>query len=165
MVTLIRTNPITIRPDHNIDLPNDSSITINIPSKVKESWICDADDFLLRVNGEYQTIAPPTDNTIQDGQAVISADKLKIRVSSPETLAVGEEHTYEIWFWLRPESWSAMTAAEKAPWVAGTDITSQCDFKAPNSIDVRKNIFEGLHVDKYGNEQAYIKVSLHITKK
>jgi len=140
-------------------------IILDIPTDIDREWILDADDFAIRVDGAYLEHPDPVNNQLELNGVKITEDNLRITVSGTDKLEKGKEYTYEVWLWVRPESWAAFTDAEKAAWVAGdgegTDITDKCTIGVPEGFTVRKNVYTGLSGHK---DTPYIKVSIHIVK-
>lgn len=140
-------------------------IILDIPTDIDREWILDADDFAIRVDGAYLEHPDPVNNQLELNGVKITEDNLRITVSGTDKLEKGKEYTYEVWLWVRQESWAAFTDAEKAAWVAGdgegTDITDKCTIGVPEGFTVRKNVYTGLSGHK---DTPYIKVSIHIVK-
>lgn len=173
--------------------PGEGDIVIEIPTWVVDDYILRADDFAIRVNGEYMEDIAVAGNTASLGNIQIVDDKLTITVSglSEESILVGNDYTYEIWMWVNNSTLlndgtggygPLFDDAKYAEWVDpandpysddpfGCDITSLLTDEqaySPAGYVVRYNVYRGLsgHVDSatgYG-DTPYIKVSIHVQR-
>lgn len=151
----------------NVNDPTDV-ITVTIPTDISREWFLEADDFAIRVDGEYLEHVIPVENKVEMANVKISERNLVISVENVKNLdfSTKKEYTYEVWLWVKEESWQSFTAAEKETWVSGdthgTDITNASVAKGPEGYEIRYNVYKGLGGQK---NTPYIKVSVHVTKK
>lgn len=148
-----------------------------IPDNIQRSWFCEADDFGIRLNGEYQTIdfadtitgIDFTVNRMQSDPFVLAEsnlplagtgapDNIKVAVYNLPNLNVGDEYTYETWLWANDD------AVDLGTWQE--DITEECapvyaPTNDPEHFSIRYNVYKGVN---NGGAVAYIKVSIHIVK-
>lgn len=157
--------------------PGDGNIVIEIPTWVVDDYILRADDFAIRVNGEYFEDITVEGNIASLGDIQIVDDRLTITVSglSEESILPGNDYTYEVWMWVNNSTLlddgtgnygPLFDAAKYAEWVNptnpedpysdddyGCDITSMISpdqVWSPAGYVVRYNVYRGLngHVDK-----------------
>lgn len=157
--------------------PGDGDIVIEIPTWVVDDYTLRADDFAIRVNGEYVEDIKVADNTASLGDIQIVDDKLTITVSglSEENILPGKDYTYEVWMWVNNTTLlndgtggygPLFDVTKYAEWVNPTnpedpysDDDSGCDITSliapdkvwsPAGYVVRYNVYRGLsgHVDK-----------------
>lgn len=109
VVTINSDNTGECSPGFTIDEPEDpdtptgeGEIVIELPNGITEDYTLKADDFAIRVNGEYiEGIEVKGDTATLDGIQIID-DKLTITVSglSYEAIEDGNDYTYEVWLWV-----------------------------------------------------------------
>lgn len=157
--------------------PGDGDFVIEIPTWVVDDYTLRADDFAIRVNGEYVENIKVEGNTASLGDIQIVDDRLTITVSglSEENILPGNDYTYEVWMWVNNTTLlndgtggygPLFDAAKYAEWVNptnpedpysdddyGCDITSMISpdqVWSPAGYVVRYNVYRGLngHVDK-----------------
>lgn len=157
--------------------PGDGDIVIEIPTWVVDDYTLRADDFAIRVNGEYVEDIKVADNTASLGDIQIVDDKLTITVSglSEENILPGKDYTYEVWMWVNNTTLlndgtggygPLFDVTKYAEWVNPTnpedpysDDDSGCDITSliapdkvwsPAGYVMRYNVYRGLsgHVDK-----------------
>lgn len=173
--------------------PEDGQIVIKIPTFVVDEYTLRADDFAIRVNGEYMEDVAVSGNTASLGDIQIVDDNLTITVSglNEGSILEGKDYTYEVWLWVNNRTLlhdgtggygPLFDALKYAEWVNpdndpysdddfGCDITSLItDDQVYSSAGyvVRYNVYRGLsgYVDKttgYG-DTPYIKVSIHVQR-
>lgn len=109
VVTINSDNAGECSPGFTIDEPEDpdtptgeGDIEITLPTGITEDYTLKADDFAIRVNGEYiEGIEVKGDTATLDGIQIID-DKLTIKVSglSYDNIIAGNDYTYEVWLWV-----------------------------------------------------------------
>lgn len=96
-------------PGFTIDEPEDPDtptgegyIEITLPTGITEDYTLKADDFAIRVNGEYIEDIKVDGNTANLGDIQITDDNLTITVSglSYDNIIAGNDYTYEVWLWV-----------------------------------------------------------------
>lgn len=96
-------------PGFTIDEPEDpdtptgeGDIVIKLPTGITEDYTLKADDFAIRVNGEYIEDIKVDGNTANLGDIQITDDNLTITVSglSYDNIIAGNDYTYEVWLWV-----------------------------------------------------------------
>ena len=154
-------NPGFSDPDTDID----QEIVLEIPDGIEEEWFLKADDFAIRVNGQYQENIKVEDGVESLTGIKITEQNLKITVSGVENLSEKVDYTYEVWLWVSEETWTSFSDAERAAWIAGdghgSDISELCTVSVPEGFRVVKNVYKGLSGQ---GDTPYIKVSLHIVR-
>lgn len=169
------------------------NIVLEVPTWVVDDYTLRADDFAIRVNGEYLENLVVEGNTASLGDIRIVDDQLTLTVSglSEENILEGNDYTYEVWLWVNNHTLlndgtggygPLFDALKYAEWVNpendpyaddpyGCDITSLLEDEnvySPAGYVVRYNVYRGLsgHVDSatgYG-DTPYIKVSIHVQR-
>ena len=171
--------------------PGDGDIVIEVPTWVVDDYTLNADDFAIRVNGEYVDDITVEGNTASLGDIKIVDDNLTISLSgiSSENIKPGNDYTYEVWLWVNNRKLlddgtgaygPLFTAGMYEDWVNpdndpytddefGCDITSLLtddQVYSPAGYVVRYNVYRGLsgHVDAATGwgDTPYIKVSIHV---
>lgn len=145
----------------------DADVVLTIPTEIAaEEWFLKADDFAIRVDGQYQDVIQVKDGVTALEDIRLTEEDLKVAVKGVANLEADKDYTYEVWLWIDENTWlETFTDADRAAWVsgdgAGTDITEACTIVGPKGYTLRKNVYKGLsgHADT-----PYIKVSIHITK-
>lgn len=145
----------------------DADVILTIPTEIAaEEWFLKADDFAIRVDGQYQDVIQVKDGVTALEDIRLTEENLKVAVKGVANLEADKDYTYEVWLWIDENTWlETFTDADRAAWVsgdgAGTDITEACTIVGPKGYTLRKNVYKGLsgHADT-----PYIKVSIHITK-
>jgi len=133
-----------------IDKDGTDQFSITIP--VDRNLICDADDFLLRHDGEYVDIEKPIENnTVNEQKFHVKEKDMVVTVSELSKLEVGEEYTYETYLWVENlDGWTE------------DDITDLAIPSAyPEGYDIRYNVYKGIQGQ---GDTGYIKCSIHIIK-
>ena len=92
-------------PGFTIDEPEETGegdIVIKLPTGITEDYTLKADDFAIRVNGEYIEGIEVDGNTANLGDIQITDDNLTIKVSglSYDNIIAGNDYTYEVWLWV-----------------------------------------------------------------
>ena len=109
VVTINSDNAGECSPGFTIDEPEDpdtptgeSEIVVPIPTDILKEYTLKADDFAIRINGEYQEDIVPVDDEVTFGNIKITDDGLKITVSglSYDEILDGNDYTYEVWLWI-----------------------------------------------------------------
>ena len=174
--------------------PGDGNIVIEIPTWVVDDYILRADDFAIRVNGEYFEDITVEGNIASLGGIQIVDDRLTITVSglSEESILPGNDYTYEVWMWVNNSTLlddgtgnygPLFDAAKYAEWVDptypvkdpysddpfGCDVTSLLSDEqvySPAGYVVRYNVYRGLSgsVVDGYGDTPYIKVSIHVQR-
>lgn len=174
--------------------PGDGNIVIEIPTWVVDDYILRADDFAIRVNGEYFEDITVEGNIASLGDIQIVDDRLTITVSglSEESILPGNDYTYEVWMWVNNSTLlddgtgnygPLFDAAKYAEWVDptypvkdpysddpfGCDVTSLLSDEqvySPAGYVVRYNVYRGLSgsVVDGYGDTPYIKVSIHVQR-
>ena len=174
--------------------PGDGNIVIEIPTWVVDDYILRADDFAIRVNGEYFEDITVEGNIASLGGIQIVDDRLTITVSglSEENILPGNDYTYEVWMWVNNSTLlddgtgnygPLFDAAKYAEWVDptypvkdpysddpfGCDVTSLLSDEqvySPAGYVVRYNVYRGLSgsVVDGYGDTPYIKVSIHVQR-
>lgn len=174
--------------------PGDGNIVIEIPTWVVDDYILRADDFAIRVNGEYFEDITVEGNIASLGDIQIVDDRLTITVSglSEENILPGNDYTYEVWMWVNNRTLlddgtgnygPLFDAAKYAEWVDptypvkdpysddpfGCDVTSLLSDEqvySPAGYVVRYNVYRGLSgsVVDGYGDTPYIKVSIHVQR-
>ena len=174
--------------------PGDGNIVIEIPTWVVDDYILRADDFAIRVNGEYFEDITVEGNIASLGGIQIVDDRLTITVSglSEENILPGNDYTYEVWMWVNNRTLlddgtgnygPLFDAAKYAEWVDptypvkdpysddpfGCDVTSLLSDEqvySPAGYVVRYNVYRGLSgsVVDGYGDTPYIKVSIHVQR-
>ena len=174
--------------------PGDGNIVIEIPTWVVDDYILRADDFAIRVNGEYFEDITVEGNIASLGDIQIVDDRLTITVSglSEENILPGNDYTYEVWMWVNNSTLlddgtgnygPLFDAAKYAEWVDptypvkdpysddpfGCDVTSLLSDEqvySPAGYVVRYNVYRGLSgsVVDGYGDTPYIKVSIHVQR-
>lgn len=145
----------------------DADVVLTIPTEIAaEEWFLKADDFAIRVDGQYQDVIQVKDGVTALNDIRLTEEDLRVAVKGVSNLEVDKDYTYEVWLWIDENTWlETFTEADRTAWVsgdgAGTDITEACTIVGPKGYTLRKNVYKGLsgHADT-----PYIKVSIHITK-
>lgn len=145
----------------------DADVVLTIPTEIAaEEWFLKADDFAIRVDGQYQDVIQVKDGVTALEDIRLTEEDLKVAVKGVANLEADKDYTYEVWLWIDENTWlETFTDADRAAWVsgdgAGTDITEACTIVGPKGYTLRKNVYKGL--SGHANT-PYIKVSIHITK-
>ena len=148
-------------------------IPIKIDDIIDESYILKADDFAIRVNGDYMA-----DITIEEGSSAASLDGVEI-VNDALTIIIsglvdnpaiieGNDYTYECWIWVENKSllndgtggygplfdykmyedWANPEGDPDAEDPYGYDMTKRISetgqVKSPEGFVVRYNVYRGL---------------------
>lgn len=109
VVTINSDNAGECSPGFTIDEPEDpdtptgeSEIVVPIPTDILKEYTLKADDFAIRINGEYQEDIVPVDDEVTFGNIKITDDGLNITVSglSYDEILDGNDYTYEVWLWI-----------------------------------------------------------------
>lgn len=105
VVTINSDNAGECSPGFTIDEPEEtgeSEIVVPIPTDILKEYTLKADDFAIRINGEYQEDIVPVDDEVTFGNIKITDDGLKITVSglSYDEILDGNDYTYEVWLWI-----------------------------------------------------------------
>lgn len=164
MVVLLRSVPPQVYPETILTPPGDEPLIVKVPSKFDSELVCEADDFLVRVDGQYISGIIPDKNVVTVKNTIAVTDGLTLKLSSLKNIPAGKEYTYEIYLWILPENFNKLSTKLQDEFLAGTDISAKCETKCPSFItDFRKNVYEGVHIDKWGNREGYIKISVHVS--
>ena len=105
VVTINSDNAGECSPGFTIDEPEEtgeSEIVVPIPTDILKEYTLKADDFAIRINGEYQEDIVPVDDEVTFGNIKITDDGLNITVSglSYDEILDGNDYTYEVWLWI-----------------------------------------------------------------
>ena len=109
VVTINSDNAGECSPGFTIDEPEDpdtptgeGEIVVPIPTDILKEYTLKADDFAIRINGEYQKDIVPVDDEVTFGNIKITDDGLNITVSglSYDEILDGNDYTYEVWLWI-----------------------------------------------------------------
>lgn len=136
-------------------------VEITIPH-LENDWKLLADDFTIRLDGQYVADIRPVDNTVNHHDVIITENNLVVSVSDLQNLDNNHEYTYEVYLWIKPETWAAMDVAQKAAFINGADVEAVPTKYDAAKYEVRSNTFFGLSGQQ---DTPYVKISLHIVKK
>lgn len=109
VVTINSDNTGECSPGFTIDEPEDpdtptgdGEIVVPIPIDILKEYTLKADDFAIRINGEYQEDIKVDGNTAELKNIKITDNGLEITVSglSYEVIEDGNDYTYEVWLWI-----------------------------------------------------------------
>lgn len=144
------------------DEDRDHDLIIEIPNDIDQEWIAKADDFAIRIDGQYQDAVIPENNVVELNGIEVSEEGLVITLSGLENQEEDKEYTYELWLWVTEDSWNNFTEEQKKSWIEKGHFEGECKIEVPDSFNVITDVFAGVS----GHEDApYIKVSIHVKKK
>ncbi len=138
-------------------------VEVIIPTDIDRDWFLEADDFMIRVDGDYIEPVKTAAAAAKLDRVQITEDNLKVTIENVNDLdRRGTVYTYETWIWVKPESWITFSSDVQNPWMNGVDITKKCQLLVPDGFDASYNVYKGAQSN---GTVPYIHLSVHVTKK